>query len=203
MGDAHDGRVVRDATAADAEACAAIYAPYVTDTTITFETQPPDAAELARRIDVAQARHAFLVLEEPDGEVVGYAYGGPFKERAAYRFSCEVSVYLAMNKRGSGGGRRLYDTLLDRLGGRGFRMVAAGVTQPNESSARLHTALGFEPVGTYTRIGYKQGQWLDVTWFQRPIGAGAEPVTDSAGESPTEPSVTRPPRRRGERERGA
>lgn len=187
MADAADDRVVRDATAADAVACAAIYAPYVTDTTITFETEPPDAVELARRIDLAQARHAFLVLQEADGEVVGYAYAGPFKERAAYRFACEVSVYLAMSSRGRGGGRRLYDALLDQLGDRGFRMAAAGVTQPNEASARLHAALGFEPVGTYARIGYKFGQWLDVSWYQRPIGAGAEPVTDSAGEPPTEP----------------
>lgn len=187
MADAPDGRVVRDATAADAAVCAAIYAPYVTDTTITFEAQPPDAAEVGRRIEVAQARHAFLVLEEPDGSVVGYAYGGPFKERAAYRFSCEVSVYLAMSSRGSGGGRRVYAALLDRLGDRGFRMAAAGVTQPNAASARLHAALGFEPVGTYTRIGYKFGQWLDVSWYQRPIGTGAEPVTDTSGEPPPEP----------------
>ncbi|WP_343995240.1 GNAT family N-acetyltransferase, partial [Terrabacter terrae] len=91
--------LVRDATPYDAAACAAIYAPYVTDTTVTFETEPPDADELARRIAKAQARHAFLVLEE-DGEVVGYAYAGPFKERAAYRWSCEVSVYLSPHRHG-------------------------------------------------------------------------------------------------------
>ncbi|MEO6996856.1 MAG: N-acetyltransferase family protein [Terracoccus sp.] len=187
MADAPDDRVVREAVAADAAACAAIYAPYVTDTTVTFEAQPPDAVELARRIDLAQARHAFLVLEEPDGEVVGYAYGGPFKERAAYRFTCEVSVYLAMSRRGSGGGRRLYDALLARLGDRGLRMAAAGVTQPNEASARLHAAMGFEPVGTYTRIGYKFGKWLDVTWYQCAIGAGSEPLTQRSAEPPREP----------------
>lgn len=161
--------LVRDATAADAEACAAIYAPYVTGTTITFETDPPDAAEMARRIAKAQAGHAFLVLEE-DGAVVGYAYAGPFKERAAYRWSCEVSVYLAQDRRGRGGGRRLYEALLERLTARGYRMAAAGMTQPNEASARLHAALGFEPVGTYRAIGWKLGAPRDVTWVQRPLG---------------------------------
>ncbi|MEO5743212.1 MAG: N-acetyltransferase family protein [Terracoccus sp.] len=190
MRETRDNRVVRDATAADAAACAAIYAPYVTDTTISFETQPPDAAELGRRIEVAQARHAFLVLEESDGQLGGYAYGGLFRERAAYRFSCEVSVYLAMSRRRSGGGRRLYDALLARLGDRGFRTAAAGVTQPNDASARLHTAMGFEPVGTYARIGYKFGQWLDVTWYQRAIGAGVDPIADG-WRTPPEPP---PPR---------
>ena len=126
--------LVRDATADDAAACAAIYAPYVTGTTVTFETDPPDAAEMGRRIAKAQARHAFLVLEE-DGAVVGYAYAGPFKERAAYRWSCEVSVYLSPDRHGRGGGRRLYEALLERLTARGYRMAAAGMTQPNEASA--------------------------------------------------------------------
>ena len=104
-------RIVRDGMEADAVACAAIYAPYVRDTAITFETEPPDAAEFARRIAAATARHAWLVLED-DGRVTGYAYGGPFKERAAYRYACEVSVYLEHGLRRSGGGRALYSALL-------------------------------------------------------------------------------------------
>lgn len=162
-------RLVRDATAADAAACAAIYAPYVTGTTVTFETEPPDAHEMARRIAKAQARHAFLVLEE-DGEVGGYAYAGPFKERAAYRWSCEVSVYLSPDRHGRGAGRLLYAALLDRLAARGYRMAAAGMTQPNEASGRLHASLGFEPVGTYRGIGWKFGAARDVTWVQRALG---------------------------------
>lgn len=173
---------VRDATADDAAACAAIYAPYVTGTTVTFETEPPDAAEMARRIAKAQVRHAFFVLEE-GGEVVGYAYAGPFKERAAYRWSCEVSVYLGQDRRGRGGGRRLYEALLERLTVRGYRMAAAGMTQPNEASARLHEALGFEPVGTYRAIGWKFGAPRDVTWVQRPLG---EPLR--TGENPPDPT---------------
>ena len=176
---------VRDATADDAAACAGIYAPYVTGTTVTFETEPPDVAEMARRIAKAQARHAFLVLDHA-GEVAGYAYGGPFKERAAYRWSCEVSVYLAEGGRGRGGGRRLYEALLERLTARGYRMAAAGMTQPNEASARLHASMGFEPVGTYRDIGWKFGASHDVTWVQRPLGV---PLPSAlAGQDPPEPT---------------
>lgn len=169
-------RRVRDATSADAPACAAIYEPYVTGTSITFETQAPDAEEMARRIAAAQQAYAWLVLEdleeggEEGGRVVGYAYAGPFKARAAYRWSCEVSVYLELDRRGRGGGRLLYETLLERLTARGFRMAAAGMTQPNEASGRLHAALGFEPVGTFRDIGWKHGGWHDVTWVQRRLG---------------------------------
>ncbi|HET8987559.1 MAG TPA: GNAT family N-acetyltransferase [Humibacillus sp.] len=173
---------VRDATAADAAACAAIYAPYVTDTAVTFEAEPPTATDMARRIEAAQRRHAWLVLEE-DGVLVGYAYAGSFKERAAYRWSCEVSVYLAPERHGRGGGRVLYAALLARLTERGFRMAAAGMTQPNEASARLHAALGFEPVGTFRAVGWKHGAWRDVTWVQRPLGAPVPP-----GEPPPEPT---------------
>lgn len=176
---------VRDATADDAAACAGIYAPYVTGTTVTFETEPPDVAEMVRRIAKAQARHAFLVLDDA-GEVSGYAYGGPFKERAAYRWSCEVSVYLAEGRRGRGGGRRLYEALLERLTARGYRMAAAGMTQPNEASGRLHASMGFEPVGTYRDIGWKFGASHDVTWVQRPLG---DPLPSAfAGQDPPEPT---------------
>src|SRR5690349_6319287 len=146
---------VRDASELDAEACAAIYAPYVVNTAITFETTPPTPAEMAQRIANAQRSHAWLVLENDDGRVVGYAYGGPFKEREAYRWSCEVSVYIEDGLRRSGGGRALYTVLFERLAERGFRTAAAGMTLPNDASVALHRAMGFEPVGTYRRIGWK------------------------------------------------
>ena len=159
--------VVRDATADDAAACAAIYAPYVTGTAISFEDVPPSAQEMARRIAAAQRRHAWLVLED-DG-VVGYAYAGPYKERAAYRWSCEVSVYLAQGRGRAGGGGMLYEALFARLGERGYRTAVAGMTQPNEPSEAFHRAMGFEPVGTWRGIGWKHGRWRDVTWMQRPL----------------------------------
>src|SRR4051795_13384869 len=158
---------VRTATEADAAACAAIYAPYVTDTAVSFEEEAPSADEMARRIASA---HEWLVLED-QGRVVGYAYATTFHPRAAYRWACEVSVYLEPGRRRTGAGRALYEDLLARLTARGFRMAIAGMTLPNDASAGLHRALGFEPVGTYRRVGYKHGAWHDVAWTQRPLAA--------------------------------
>ena len=170
-------RRIRDATAADAAACARIYAPYVTGTAITFETEAPDAAEMARRIAACAERHAWLVLED-DGAVAGYAHGGPHKERAAYRWSCEVSVYLQQGLRRTGAGRALYEALLARLTERGYRVAIAGMTLPNEASAGLHEALGFEPAGIYRRVGWKHGAWHDVSWVHRPLGHGPDPPAE-------------------------
>jgi L-amino acid N-acyltransferase YncA len=170
---------VRDATLEDAAACAAVYAPYVRDTAVSFELEPPDADEMRARMVRAMERHAWLVLEDADGAVVGYAYGGAFAPRAAYRFACEVSVYLAADARGRGGGRALYMELLDRLTRRGYRMAFAGMTLPNDASAGLHAALGFEPCGTYRAVGWKAGAWHDVAWVQKPLGpAGAPPAAE-------------------------
>jgi phosphinothricin acetyltransferase len=165
---------IRDASPDDAAACSAIYAPYVTDTAISFELDPPSTAEMAGRIEAAQRRHAWVVLED-GGRVVGYAYGGPFKSRSAYRWACEVSVYLERGRRRRGGGRALYAELFTRLASRGFLTVVAGMTLPNEASVGLHAAMGFEPVGVYRRIGWKHGGWHDVAWTQRSIADGAEP----------------------------
>lgn len=175
---------MRDARAADAAACAAIYAPYVTGTAITFETEPPSADEMAPRIENASRGYAWLVLEE-HGRVVGYAYGGRFHARPAYRWAAEVSVYLEPGRRRTGGGRALYEALLARLRKRGFRIAIAGMTLPNEASVGLHEALGFQPVGTYRRIGYKLGAWHDVAWMQCRLlddGDGGD------GGGPPEPS---------------
>ncbi|WP_432535091.1 GNAT family N-acetyltransferase [Kineococcus arenarius] len=176
---------VRDATAADAAACAALYAPYVRETTISFEYDPPDEAELARRIARAQERHAWVVAEEATADgphVVAYAYAGPFSGRAAYRWSCEVSVYAELGRRRSGVGRLLYGELFARLERRGYRSLFAGVAEPNPASAGLHAAMGFERVGTYRRVGFKHGAWRDVTWWQRTLGEDGP-----AGEPPAEP----------------
>jgi phosphinothricin acetyltransferase len=168
---------VRDAAPEDAAACAAIYAPYVRDTAISFEEEPPDAAEMARRMAACEARHAWLVLED-ERRVVGFAYGSTHRERAAYRWTCEVSVYLEPGRRRTGAGRALYDVLLARLTARGYRLAVAGMTLPNEASAGLHRALGFEPAGTYRRVGYKHGAWHDVAWVQRPLGAPDAPLVE-------------------------
>ncbi|MGH3985429.1 MAG: GNAT family N-acetyltransferase [Pseudonocardiaceae bacterium] len=168
---------VRDASERDAEACTVIYAPYVTDTAITFESDPPLPAEMARRIATALRTHAWVVLEN-QGRVVGYAYGGPFKSRAAYRWSCEVSVYLERGRRRTGSGRALYEALFARLAERGFRTAVAGMTLPNVASVGLHRAMGFEPVGIYRRIGWKHDTWHDVAWAQRTIATGQDPPAE-------------------------
>jgi phosphinothricin acetyltransferase len=168
---------LRDARLDDAEACAEIYAPYVRETAITFELEPPTPAEMARRIAAVVHSHAWLVLEH-DGKVIGYAYGGPMKERAAYRWACEVSVYLELGRRRTGGGRMLYEALLARLAERGYRTAVAGMTVPNDASEGLHKAMGFEPVGTYRRIGWKLGRWHDVAWVQRELTWGDDPPAE-------------------------
>jgi L-amino acid N-acyltransferase YncA len=173
-----DGRAnVRDASELDAQACAAIYTPYVTDTAVTFEIDPPRPADMSERITAALRTHAWVVLED-EGRVVGYAYGGPYKSRPAYRWSCEVSVYLESGRRRTGGGRALYEALFLRLADRGFRTAVAGVTLPNDGSIGLHRAMGFEPVGTSRRIGWKHNAWHDVAWAQRTIATGQDPPAD-------------------------
>ena len=169
--------IVRDATQADAAACAAIYAPYVLETAITFELDPPSAEEFAVRIARAQDKHCWLVLEDGD-RLAGYAYGGVQNARAAYRWSCEVSVYLEQGRRRTGAGRALYEALFDNLRARGYRNAIAGMTLPNEASVGLHTAMGFAPVGTSRHIGFKLGRWHDVAWMQLDLGAAGDPPAE-------------------------
>ncbi|WP_203723546.1 GNAT family N-acetyltransferase [Actinoplanes teichomyceticus] len=167
---------IRDATTADAEACAAIYRPYVLDTAITFETEPPSAAEMAGRITEAAATHAWLVAEDA-GRVIGYAYARPFAARPAYRWSCEVSVYLELGRRRTGAGRALYRVLLPRLASRGYHVAVAKTALPNDASLGLHAALGFRSVGTHPRIGWKHDAWHDVAIMQLTLTAdGGRPA---------------------------
>lgn len=161
--------IVRPATAADAAACLAIYLPYVHDTTITFETEPPTVEEMADRLADYSASHAWLVYER-DEEVIGYAYAHAFAERAAYAWACETSIYVAPQARGAGAGRALYDALLPALADRGYRRAIALVTQPNQASMAIHAGYGFETVGLLRRVGWKHGAWRDVAWLQRDLG---------------------------------
>jgi len=171
---------IRDADpASDGAACAAIYAPHVEDSPVSFEERAPDAAEMAARIERYGTSHAWLVAERGE-ETVGYAYATAFNERPAYRWSTYVSVYIAEGARGQGLGRALYEALFDRLRDRGFRTACAGITLPNEASEALHESLGFELVGVNREIGWKQGAWRDVGWYQlelspAPPGRPAEP----------------------------
>ncbi|HET9197406.1 MAG TPA: GNAT family N-acetyltransferase [Solirubrobacterales bacterium] len=171
---------IRDADPArDAGACAAIYAPHVEGSPVSFEERAPDAAEMAARIERYRASHAWLVAER-DGQVVGYAYATAFNERPAYRWSASVSVYVAEEARGSGAGRALYEAIFERLRERGFRVACAGITLPNAASVGLHESLGFERAGLVRGIGWKHGAWRDVGWYRLELvppgdGPPAEP----------------------------
>jgi L-amino acid N-acyltransferase YncA len=169
--------IVRDATESDAAACAAIYAPYVAETSVSFEVEPPTPEQMALRISYARERHAWLVLEV-DGLVAGYAYGHPFAERAAYRWSCEVSIYLERQRHRAGGGRLLYEALLARLADRGYRRALAGMALPNDAGVGFHRALGFQPVGVYLQVGWKNGSWHDVAWVQKTILNAEDPPAE-------------------------
>lgn len=150
--------------------CLAIYAPFADHTPVSFEHGAPSAEAFRQRIVRVNRTHAFLVGEDTHG-VAGFAYAGVHRERAAYRWACEVSVYLAERARGRGLGTALYTVLLDLLERQGFRVALAGVSLPNEPSERLHRSLGFETIGVYRRIGWKAGAWRDVLWLARGLGA--------------------------------
>lgn len=161
----------------DAEACAAIYAPYVADSIASFEVDPPPAADIAKRMEDA---HAWLVAED-EGVPFGYAYGSEHKTRAAYRWAADVAVYIDAGHHRFGAGRELYGRLFERLRDGGIWVLCAGITLPNPASEGLHAAMGFEPVGTYERIGWKSDAWHDVTWWQLALRPGDD-------EPPPEPS---------------
>ncbi|HYH53831.1 MAG TPA: GNAT family N-acetyltransferase [Solirubrobacterales bacterium] len=169
---------IRDADPSrDGASCAAIYAPYVEGSAVSFDEWAPDAAEMGERIARYAATHAWLVAER-DGEVIAYAYAYPFQARPAYRWTASVSVYVGDGERGRGVGQALYSSLFDRLRERGFRMAHAGITLPNEASVGLHEHFGFEQVGLNREIGWKNGAWHDVAWFQMelaPAGEGPPP----------------------------
>lgn len=160
---------IRAATPDDAAALAEIYAPFVTGSHISFETGPPDVAEMRSRMDAGCGLYPWLVAEPESGEVAGYAYAARFRPREAYRFAVETSVYLRSGAESRGLGRRLYEPLLAILEAQGFSQAIAAIALPNLASVRLHERLGFRHAGTYERVGYKLDRWWDVGLWQRPL----------------------------------
>ncbi len=154
---------IRPATLRDAPAIHAIYTPIVTATHISFEIDPPTEEELGRRM--AAAPIPWLVRES-EGEIVGFASAGPFRERAAYRWTAEMSIYVAERARLQGVGRELGGALLERLRAAGYRSAVGVVALPNTASEGLLQALGFRPVGLLREAGYKLGRWWDVQLWQ-------------------------------------
>lgn len=163
----------------DADAVAAIYRPAVEASIASFEETPPTADEMAARM-AATLRHAPWLVAEEGGRVVGYAYASRHRERAGYRWSVDISVYVDDASHGRGIGRRLYDELLLILRRQGFVNAYAGVALPNPASVALHASIGMRLVGVYERVGLKFGAWHDVAWYQLrladPVGIPAEPI---------------------------
>jgi L-amino acid N-acyltransferase YncA len=176
--------MIRLACPSDAPAIADIYAPWVRDTPITFETTPPDAAEMAARIAHVLPALPFLVWDSGAGQIEGYAYASAHNPRLAYQWSLNFSVYLRANVLAKGLGRALYTSLIALTTRQGYCMAVGGITLPNPASVRLHESLGFVLVGVYKKIGFKLGAWHDVGWWQRPLN---NPPPDSA---PTLRSIT-------------
>jgi phosphinothricin acetyltransferase len=160
---------IRLATLEDAAAIAQIYAPYVTDTAISFETEVVSAAQIAERMQAYDNLYPWFVAAEAGDAVIGYAYATQFRTRAAYRFSVETSVYLEPSAQGRGLGTTLYRALLEQLIRQGFTQAIAGITLPNEASVRLHERVGFRLVGVYRDIGFKLGRWHDVGRYACPL----------------------------------
>jgi L-amino acid N-acyltransferase YncA len=156
---------IRVASPADGAGVADVYRPYVEQTSISFEVDPPDEGEMAQRIGGTLETHPWLVGLEA-GRIVGYAYATTHKTRAAYRWSADVSVYIQQEAHRRGLGRGLYTTLFELLRAQGFVNAYAGITLPNPKSVGLHEALGFRAVGVYERVGFKFDAWHDVGWWQ-------------------------------------
>jgi phosphinothricin acetyltransferase len=158
--------LIRDAAAADAAAIAAIYNVHVRDTIVTFELHEVGVDDMAQRMAlVHDLGLPWLVLEER-GVVIGYAYGGQWKARAAYARTVESSIYLADAACGRGLGKYLYAELIERLRACGIHVVIGGVSLPNAVSIALHEGLGFEPIGAFREVGWKLGRWIDVGYWQ-------------------------------------
>ena len=171
------GLTLRVAEPRDGAAFAAIYGPIVRDTFISFETDPPSAEAMAERVRQKLPTHPWLAAEL-DGRVIGYAHAGPFRDRAAYRWSVDVTPYVHEDARGEGVGRRLYEALFAILKLQGFRSAFAGVVLPNPRSIGLHEAFAFEPVGVYREVGFKHGGWRDVGWWRLGLSDDPAPPTE-------------------------
>ena len=166
---------IRLATTADAAQCAAIYAPHVSASAVSFETEPPSAEDVAGRIANTLQRFPWLVCADSN-EVVGYAYAGPHRQRAAFQWAVEVSVYVKDGRQRQGVGRALYTSLFACLRTLGYFKAYAVIALPNDASVGLHESLGFRHVGTFEDIGYKLGRWHTVGYWELTLRERSEPT---------------------------
>ena len=169
--------LIRDATPEDAGRLLEIYGPYVEDTAISFEYVTPGLEEFQNRIRSISAKYPYLVIEQ-EGRILGYAYAGVFKGRAAYDRSCEVTIYLDRHERRRGLGRRLYEALEERLKAQGILNLYACIAWPpaddprlTTNSADFHAHMGYTKVGEFHSCAYKFGRWYHMIWMEKMIGA--------------------------------
>lgn len=183
----NDDLTVCAAVLEDAAAIAEIYAHYVLESTATFETEPPDEDETARRMsDIVDAGYPFLVVRDGEGRVLGFACGHRYGPRAGYRYSVETTIYVRPDCIGRGIGGRLLVTLVQECEERGYRQAFAVIAASEPSSVVLHARAGFRPVGTLTGAGWKHGQWLDVFLMQRQLGDGDTTLPEGRPSSTAE-----------------
>jgi len=169
---------IRPTGPGDAGAVAALYAPYVSDSIVSFESTPPDEAEMRRRIESGGALYPWLTAWTEEGELLGFAYASAFRARFAYRFTVETSVYLSPSAQGQGLGRTLYGRLLPLLEAQGFTQAIAAISLPNDASVALHERIGFASAGLYRDVGFKLGGWRSVGLWQRALA----PLSDTPQE---------------------
>ena len=167
--------LIRLATTLDAAAVNAIYRPYVIDSVISFELEAPTDEQMAGRMAENLRQYPWLVCCSSE-RVLGYAYAGKYRERHAYQWAAETSVYVDQQHRRRGVGRALMRALMELLRRQGFYSCYAGITLPNPASIALHQAVGFTRIGTYQGAGFKHGAWHDVDWWQKPLGSYVPPV---------------------------
>lgn len=161
---------IRPATTDDAEELLAIYAPYVTDSCVSFEVEVPTVDEFAARIERARAERSYIVAYDVcSGGLVGYAYNSAFRSRPAYAWASETSIYLSSTHQGRGIGSVLLDTLEELMRRQGVRMSEACITSSNAGSIAFHERHGYRRCGEHTACGYKLGQWLSVTWMEKQL----------------------------------
>ena len=166
--------LIRFASPADAGRILAIYAPYITDTVISFEYDVPALADFTARVEKISSKYPYLVYER-GGVVVGYAYASPYIERAAYDYTVDLSVYVDAAYCGQNIGECLYASLLDILAKQGFYNAYACITATNQNSLNFHKRMGFTDAGTHPLAGFKHGKWLDVCWYYNRLQADTNP----------------------------
>ena len=158
--------MIRPAKAADIAAIANIYNHYVTNTKVTFEEDPVSPEEMMQRIEAIKQQGFAWLAAEQKGSLAGYAYASPFHTRSAYRFTAEISAYLAPHMTAQGLGTKLYKALIPKLRAQGYHSVIGVIALPNDASVALHEKFGMEKIAHFSEVGFKFGEWIDVGHWQ-------------------------------------